>query len=190
MASRPKQQRLLTALRQRAHEELENPDATPLDVVVHFVAGGGLIADLARSMAASMGESISRNFLSGVVHGLAPDASEQIAAARRRAAALLAEDTLEIADEPHETREEIDQAKLRIGTRQWLAEKFNRDEFGSHSRSSVQITFTGLHLAALRQRSITSANVAALEPGNPVVDAEIVCVEGADGAESISAEPR
>lgn len=179
MASRPKRQRLLAALRDRAHAELEDPDASALDFVVHFVGGGGLVSELALSLAEEMGESVSRTFLSGVIHNIAPDASQQVVAARRRAAALLAEESLEIADTPHKTREDIDQAKLRIGTRHWLAERFNRDEFGANSRVAVQISIGALHLDALRQCSLADSLPASALGEAAIADAEVL--EGEEG---------
>ena len=82
MAATPKRRRIRAALSRRAEVEI-GPDALGLDYVVGWVAKGGLISDLAKSLADELGESVSRQILSLVVHRLAPDATERVLAARR-----------------------------------------------------------------------------------------------------------
>lgn len=82
MAATPKRRRMRAALSRRAEAEI-GPGALALDYVVAWVARGGLIADLATSLADELGESVSRQILSLVVHRLAPDATARIVVARR-----------------------------------------------------------------------------------------------------------
>jgi hypothetical protein len=82
----PKRRRLQAALKQRAQAQL-GPDANALDYVLSWLERGGLLAELAMDIQQSMAESVSRRWLSFVVHRLAPDAPDRIDAARRRAAA-------------------------------------------------------------------------------------------------------
>ena len=73
---------LRAALLARARNEM-GVHATALDFVCRQVAAGVIVRDMAAAIAVDMGESCSRSFLSLIVHRLAPDATERIAAARR-----------------------------------------------------------------------------------------------------------
>jgi hypothetical protein len=86
----PKRRRMKVALLKRARAEL-GPGATALDYVCAWIAGGGLIKDLAASLQEQLRESVSRSILSTLVHHLAPDASAQIAEARKVGATALVE---------------------------------------------------------------------------------------------------
>ena len=81
MAAAPKRRRLKAALLKRAETEL-GERAAILEYVEGWVAGGGMISTLASSLQQELGESISRSFLSTVVHQLSPDATARITAAR------------------------------------------------------------------------------------------------------------
>lgn len=83
MAAMPKRRRIRAALLRRAEADLRQ-GATQLDYVLAWVSPGGLISELATSLQEEMSESVSRSFLSFVVHRLAPDATERITTARRR----------------------------------------------------------------------------------------------------------
>lgn len=156
MAGTPKQTRLLAALAQRALSEL-GEDATSLDYVAHYVAAGGMIARLAEDLAAEMKESISRPFLSNTAHGLADNAKERLALARREGAAALVEQTVAIADAAPETSGGAQKAKLQVGVRQFLAERADPEQFGSNSKVQVSVSLTQLHLDALRQRTVVTS---------------------------------
>jgi hypothetical protein len=88
VASTPKRRRLRAALARRAEAEI-GPGAAPLDYVEQWVANGGVITELAANLQAEMGESISRGFLSLIVHRLGPDATARILGARRHGANAL-----------------------------------------------------------------------------------------------------
>jgi hypothetical protein len=81
MAAMPKRRRMRACLARRAINEL-GEGATPLDYVCAWLAGGGLISTLARSLQEELQESVSRPITSMLAHALAPDASARIAAAR------------------------------------------------------------------------------------------------------------
>jgi hypothetical protein len=81
MPGTPKRRRVTAELALRAKAQLGD-GAEPLDYVISWLEHGGLLADLARDLERSMEESVSRRWLSFVVHRLAPDAAERIAAAR------------------------------------------------------------------------------------------------------------
>jgi hypothetical protein len=85
MPSRPKLQRLLTALKALTTQEL-GALAEPLDFVVRRVAMGQTVTALAEEVARAMGEPASRTWLSWRFNHLAPGAKTRIADARRQAA--------------------------------------------------------------------------------------------------------
>ena len=89
MAATPKRRRLRAVLARRAEATI-GPGATPLEYVERWIVGGGLISELAASLQDEMRESMSRGFVSFIVHRLAPDATDRIVAARRRKANALA----------------------------------------------------------------------------------------------------
>lgn len=72
--------------------------------------------------------------------------AERAALARTRAARALADETVEIADLSGE-------AKLRIQTRQWTAERFDRRTYGQKVEHEVTGSITHQHLAALQTRN-------------------------------------
>jgi hypothetical protein len=84
MPSRPKLQRLMTALKALTSEEL-GAHAEPLDFVVRRVARGQTVTALAEEVARAMGEPASRTWLSWRFNHLAPEAKSRIADARRQA---------------------------------------------------------------------------------------------------------
>jgi hypothetical protein len=149
MPGKPKEARLLAALAKRAVLEL-GEDATALDFVCHYLAGGKMFTDLAAQMAGELNEPISRQLVSGAANALGEDAKERIEAARREGALALAEDTVAIADDAEGTAGGAAKARLQIGSRQWLAERFNPAQFGS-TKAQVSVNIGTLMLEALMQ---------------------------------------
>jgi len=149
MAGKPKEARIVAALTKRAASEL-GPDSTPLDYVCTFLAGGKMFPDLAASLAAELNEPVSRQLVSGAAHALSADAKERIATARRECAIALVEDTITIADEAQETTGAAAKARLQIGSRQFFAERFNPEQFGT-MKPQVSVSIGTLMLEALRQ---------------------------------------
>jgi hypothetical protein len=89
MAATPKRRRLRATLARRAEADI-GPGATPLEYVERWIANGGQVTQLAASLRDEMGESLSRGFLSLIIHRLGPDATTRIVAARRKAPSTLA----------------------------------------------------------------------------------------------------
>lgn len=89
----------------------------------------------------------------------APERAALASRARARAADALVAESLEIVDEAGTidpetlervvTSEAIQHAKLRATTRQWIAERWNRDVYGA-PKTTVQVNIGQLHLDALR----------------------------------------
>jgi hypothetical protein len=150
MAGKPKEARLVAALSKRATLELGD-DATALDFVCHYLAEGRMFTDLAAEMAVELGESVSRQLMSGAANALAEDARERIAAARQEGAVALVEDTIAIADDAEATAGGAAKARVQIGARQWAAERFNSAQFGAMTKTQVSVSLGTLMLAALQQ---------------------------------------
>jgi hypothetical protein len=152
MAGRPKEQKLLRTLRQRAQREL-GPKASGLDYVVSWIESGKTIAELASSGAKEMGESCSRSWLSGVLNRR-PEDKARIAAARAEAAHALIEDAMNIADEPAESTVDVQRNRLRAETRTKIASWWNREAYGDKAAVAVSLDLGQLHLDALRARAV------------------------------------
>ena len=74
--------------------------------------------------------------------------SNNIARARASAADNLACETLDIADGTAPEHAQI--ARVRIQTRQWLAEKWKPSQYGVQKSTNVQINLSGVRMDALR----------------------------------------
>ena len=77
-----------------------------------------------------------------------PENEHKIARARARAADVLACQTLEIADQA--APEESNLARVRIQTRQWVAERWKPGVYAQQRGPAVNISIGGLRLDALR----------------------------------------
>jgi hypothetical protein len=84
MAGTPKRARMRAALTARA-QAVFGDQATALDYCCVFIASGGSVGDLARSLACELAARIcvSRPITSVLIHRLAPNASERIYEARQ-----------------------------------------------------------------------------------------------------------
>ena len=120
MAGRPKEGRLKAKLAEIAKREM-GPGATGLDWTVQQVADGVTIGKIAELLAEEMGESVSRSFFSWHINNVTTDAKERIKAARKEATHVWAEQALDIAERPATTTADVQQARLQIETRRWLA---------------------------------------------------------------------
>jgi hypothetical protein len=176
MPGRPKERRLKTKLAEIAKREI-GPHATPVDWVVQQVADGVTMGKIAEYLAREMNESVSRSFFSWHINSATPDAKERIKAARKDATHVWAEQALDIAARPATTTAEVQQARLQIDTRRWLASIFNREEFSEKQQHEVTLDVGALHLAALRARAIQANTVPQLESGE--ADYEVVEEQGA-----------
>jgi hypothetical protein len=76
-----------------------------------------------------------------------PERKAAVAQARSRAAHMLAEQSLEIADGATPETERVD--KLRIDTRRWLASRWNPTDYGER-QAGVTINIGQQHLGGLR----------------------------------------
>lgn len=94
----------------------------------------------------------------------APERAEAATRARTRAAHALVDEALQIADEADEENAlAIQKAKLRTQVRQWTAERWNKKDYGA-AKAEVNISITGMHLEALRHRTVDVEAVEVPEP--------------------------
>ena len=68
--------------------------------------------------------------------------------ARAKAADHLVAETIEIADQTD--IEEVNKARLRVTTRQWVAERWNPAAYAQNKMPSVQVNLSGMRLDVLR----------------------------------------
>jgi hypothetical protein len=82
-----------------------------------------------------------------------PEQAERYARARGVAATSLADEAIEIADEVDASQPgELMKARIRIGARQWHAERWNRNLYGQ-KQAELTVNLNVLHLDALRHRN-------------------------------------
>lgn len=142
---------MIAELERRTRELFEDePNATPLDFAVDYVASGGTLTDLAAELTEKLGFNVSRHQLSGYLHmTFGDEAALRLAKARREGAHGLAESTLGIAAGA-DSKDAAQRARVEVNARQWLAGQWNRDEFGQQKQAPIQINLGSLHLDALR----------------------------------------
>lgn len=146
---------------------------TAIDVVCELISEGGeegTLANIARDLTGAIGQTISPGTLSSWLNSTS-EGKAKVAAARALAAHVLAEDSLDVLDQlngTEVTREEIQLAKARSETRQWLASKWNRPQYGADAAQvNVQVNVPGQHLAVMRRRAIAAKAQQQLPPAGP-----------------------
>lgn len=77
-----------------------------------------------------------------------PENADRISYARARAADDLVCETLSIIDNC--TLEEVQQARVRVQARQWIAERWKPNTYALRNQAVVQVNLTDLRLDALR----------------------------------------
>jgi hypothetical protein len=77
-----------------------------------------------------------------------PEQDGFLSRVRARAADELVGQMIEIADETD--YQEVNKARLRVQTRQWVAERWNPAAYAQNKTPSVQVNLSGMRLDALR----------------------------------------
>jgi hypothetical protein len=131
---------------------------------MQLLATGRAVADIAYEL--GLGNLALHRWLHDPVR------SAEVAEARRAGAAKLAEETVAIADGAMPVTDangepvaDPSRDKLRIATRQWVAERRDRQTWGT-PKDTVTVNIGALHLDALRARrtgTVVEAGVAALD---------------------------
>lgn len=142
-----------------------DPSATHLDYAEHWVADGGTLVSLAKSVSGSTGTHVMRETLRRYINAF-DGAEARLGAARIHASHAMVEDAQDLADADH-AKEDVPRAKLRIDTKLKVAQLYNRTEFGeSKGGNSITINVNTLHLNALRNREVQALKESA-EGGSP-----------------------
>lgn len=141
-----------------------NLDKVGETVLLEKIASGMTMAGLAREL------NISNLSL---YHWIRkdPDREERFKQARTIAADQWADECLDIADASDNVSANAD--RLKIETRKWLAGVAAPEKFQAKPTAAVQVNVNQLHLDALRQLNLASANPHTLDAGEPEVTIDI-----------------
>jgi hypothetical protein len=116
-------------------------DAGGTEPLLERVANGETVSKIAESMGVSRG--MLSAFLNSDEHAVA------LQEARRRAATILVEEALDIAD--HARPLEVQVAKLRTDVRLWAARAWDRNQFGEKQQVPLALSFAHLHAQVVRE---------------------------------------
>lgn len=133
----------------KRHEDLQALQTSDVGQrVLEMLAAGKSITQIC--LATGLGKRALGDWLE------APEQAEAASRARAQAATVLATEVLDIADEVDADHPgEVNKAKIRIGARQWLAERWNRGVYGAPQRGAeVTVNINAVHLDALRARTV------------------------------------
>lgn len=86
-----------------------------------------------------------------------PEQEGFLSRVRARAADHLVSQTIEIADETDIS--EVNKARLRVQTRQWVAERWNPAAYAQNKMPSVTVNLANLRLDALRHGEVIDAEL-------------------------------
>lgn len=165
MAGQPKRRAMIAELSKRSLEDLDDAGAH-LEYVADWVKSGRTIVELANSISDSLHltETVGNELRNHTVYGInarmvskylvttwPETATAAMAGARQEGAHGLVAEAMSIADEVSADREEIAKAKLRVDTRLWAAERWNRDELGKAPETVLNVNLNTLHLEAMRE---------------------------------------
>lgn len=132
MAGRPQLAQMIRDIEEQGGE----------DALIAEIESGKTIADLARSL------GVSRAALSNWLNRTS-ETKQRIARARETASHALAEEALELSNTATNANEKA--RRLQVSTRQWLAGKWNRPEYGESPLVNIGISADQLMLSALQK---------------------------------------
>src|SRR2546429_389248 len=126
--------------------------------ILERIASGETVADVARTLLKPDGQSISRNFLSTLLHA-DPERSKQVYAARDEGADAMVDQGLHFVDRAPVDRDSVAKAKVQAEMRLKVAGFINRDRWGESKHPAVNVTVNtaSLHLDALRRRMVEAS---------------------------------
>lgn len=164
MAGQARQRAIEAYLEAKARDvfELEPTDkADHLAYVCYQIENGITLKALAEAVQARLGFEVSASMLRR--HIARRYGSEETDAAldeaRARASHTLADESLAIVDAEALTPQEVSRAASRARSRQWLAERYNPAKYGNTKQTNVSISIGGMHLDALRARTVKATAV-------------------------------
>lgn len=187
MAGRARTHALRDELTKRSAEYFDPDEGEPvptiLDYVCERVAAGTTTKALAQEISESMDFQVDYSMLirhlSAIFGAEATDSA--LDSARARASHVFVEDALEIVDEPQYDAPGVSRAASRARQRTWMAERYNRKQYGSDKGVSVTVTVGLLHLQALQAvparvaaTIIESTEQPRITAGHDIEDAQVV----------------
>lgn len=174
---------MIAALTARAIDYFETPDGAPtpslVDYAVAWIESGETLVSLARKLTEG-GTTCSRGMLAEYLNNAEGDAGKQkLVAARKVGAHAHAEKALDDVEQA-QTEDESRRAERTGRNRHWLAEKWNKEDFGKQPDVQIAISAGSMHLEALQAAPPREALPAPPpQPALPAVDAEDVVIEKA-----------
>lgn len=158
---------MIAEIERLTREAFEDDDSkTHVDFICDWLESGRSMLDFSKALNKTLKfeTDITYGSIAKYFREFSDDAEARIQAARSKGAFAIADSTAEIADEEVATKEDAARARNRIGARQWMAEKFNREQFGAPKPgTSISISLPGSHLNALRLRVVDSSTAPARE---------------------------
>lgn len=185
MAGQPKKRAIREELDRRTRELFDAEEGhTALDYAECLVASGMSIRKLAQALSDTLGWEVNREMLRRYLMSLdEAHYADRMKAAQEHGAHAYAEDSIDILDSASPDEASLAAAKSRA--RQWIAEKWNRREFGRDASVNVSINAATLMLQALEAppppRPLDSpapiARIAPAAPSIETVDADVLPAE-------------
>jgi len=138
--------------------------------ILERIASGETVADISRSILRPDGVSISRSFLSNLLHA-DPERSAQVKLAHVEGASAMVDEAIHLVDRAPVDRDSVNKAKVQSETRLKVAGFLDRTQYGEAKQAiNVNVSVNSLHVDALRHRVV--------EVSRPV---EAIAVEGSVG---------
>lgn len=173
MAGRARHNALKAELERRTRDLFDDdPNASHLDFVCEWIECGQTGRELAASI--QIGHEVTYARLLAYLRECFGEqlTEERLDASRLRASHQMAEMALELVDATAYTAVDVARAASRARTRQWLAERWNPQQYGQQKGVNVTLNVATIHLDALR--TVTGAS-------NPQLGSGTVAITG--GAE-------
>lgn len=157
MAGKAKWALIRDALQRRTNEHFQivpdqESEHTILSYVEDWIANGQFFIDLCKEIADEIDAPVWHSSVERWLKvEFGPEAvTTAMRTSRVRASPYIAEQSVALVDAAGETSAEVSKAGAQARSRQWLAEKFSPEAFGSRSGTSVVINVSQLHLDSLR----------------------------------------
>ena len=152
MAGQPKRRAMIEALEARTREYFEDDtEPSTLDYIASWIEEGNSILKLADELTAALGYTVYAQWIHAYLRKRYGDALDaRLVESRARASHQLAEHALAITDEKADSSVDVARNGLRARARQWTAERWNAASYGQSKQATVAISFSQVHLDALK----------------------------------------
>jgi len=128
--------------------------------ILERIASGETVAGIARTILRPDGVSISRNFLSMLLHA-DPERSALAKLAHIEGASAMVDDALQLVDRAPVDRDSVNKAKVQSETRLKVAGFLDRTSWGEQKQAiNLNVSVNSLHVDALRHRVVEASRPA------------------------------